>query len=249
MFCLWSVRNKFLQNTVICLFAKHCVVDVFKCVDGSSAIQSNQLSTMYRIFEGNKKEIERKYKKKRNSYNRQTAKCSPLPSHTLDTAIFVENMAVKWFYLIVANIVIVDDRQIRQSDCEVAICRNSSIPPTIIDNLNAKMPENILSSRSNNFVSKIYDRMHQIVRFSYNALQILYYSSTWILRWTSTGVVPKYLWKKSKKKEQKQERERERERGNQFETISFHSYFFFFFIFHFHSVNLSSENLFIDTNK
>lgn len=39
----------------------------------------------------------------------------------------------------------------------------------IIDHLNAKMPENILSSRSNNFFSQIYDRMHQIVRYSYNA--------------------------------------------------------------------------------
>lgn len=36
------------------------------------------------------------------------------------------------------------------------------------------MPENILSSRSNNFVPKIYDRMHQIVRFSYNGLTILF---------------------------------------------------------------------------
>lgn len=97
------------------------------------------------------------------------------------------------FYLIVANIVIVliDEMTVEMAVSHLQCISGYSgsqctekysqhfffrllllclIQEPIIDNLNAKMPENILSCRSNNFVFKIYDRMHQIARFSYNTV-------------------------------------------------------------------------------
>lgn len=105
--------------------------------------------------------------------------------------------AVKWFFICLFFFTIIVDRPKKkknkeQSKCngmpyftvtlhlhiiDFTICRkifrfpNDAYAQFLID----RMPENTLSSRSNNFVAKIYYRMHQIARFSCNCwLTILF---------------------------------------------------------------------------